>query len=513
MAGDPSPVLDRALALLRQGRCAEGETLLVQAVGLESEASQKPFFKRLVRKPRDGATTPVSKQHAAALFDLARYMLACDDPERAVRPLTVASALEPGDDASRRDRITYGMNLGQALQLAGRLDEAERALRANVAERRSFYGGGSEGLAWGLEPLAGVLLVRGAFDEARRSADQALAILWKARSPHVAHVLPLLGAIQVASGATPPFVPRLDELPAELKLEALDDALFRARIARDVPSLQVALEVITHCASRSGNDTPIANGWAKLFYAARSIGAHDIAITAARAYLDTRKQAGDEPAALKALASLALELADAGRMEEATADFVTAEAQARSLGNQLILAHVLRNWGLVLSDRNEQGWREKLEEALATAEGAGEPANGEEVAQACGALGIRLQHEGDIVGARQLLERGVALGEQVLAPTDSNLFAMRTHLESVRAGKTCGCSPDGTIEQKHAYETAVTALAQKSLPPGLLERAEMEEDGKWSVKLTRQLESEQELNLVMRSLEQALAEMRASTRN
>jgi tetratricopeptide (TPR) repeat protein len=505
--------LDRALALMRQDRRLEGETLLLHHV--ESASSQKSFLNRLPGRPHGEVASPASPEHAKALFDLAHYLLACEDPGRAVPPLRLASALKPTDDQSKRDRLTYGMNLGQALHLAGHLEEAERVLRANVADRRGFYGDGSEGLAWGLEPLAGVLLARGSLGDAKQSADQALSILWRARSPQVANVLPLVGAIQAASGANPPFVPLFGELPVQLKLDALDDALFRARIARDRPSLEVAEELTTRCASAGlpGSERRIANAWAKLFFAARSIGAYDVALAAARAGLEGHRRSGDEGGILSSLDAIAMQLADAGRIDEAQAAFAESVAEARGRGNRLALAHSLRNWGLVLSDGGEPGWREKLEEALTTAEAAGEPSNREEVARACGALGIRVQHEGDTVRVRELLERGVALGAQALPQTDSDLFAMRTHLEAVRAGKTCGCSPEGTVEQKHAFEAAITALAQKSLPAGLLERAEFGENGNWSVKLTRQLESEDEMRLVFRALDHALAEMRAGTRD
>lgn len=179
MSAKTSQSLQQALTLLRQGRRVEGETLLVRAV--DAARQSRSLLGRL-RGAADGErATPSSPAHAAALFDLGRYLLACDDPQRAVSPLRVASALEPSDAASTRDRLTYGMNLGETLQLAGHLEEAEAVLRANVEERRSFYGEGSEGLAWGLEPLADVLLAQDRLTEAAELASQALEILWKGR--------------------------------------------------------------------------------------------------------------------------------------------------------------------------------------------------------------------------------------------------------------------------------------------------------------------------------------------
>ena len=40
----------------------------------------------------------------------------------------------------RKDFLTYQLNLGVALAMTGRLDEAETALRRNLQERLAFYG-------------------------------------------------------------------------------------------------------------------------------------------------------------------------------------------------------------------------------------------------------------------------------------------------------------------------------------------------------------------------------------
>lgn len=510
MTANTSPVLDQALALLREGRRVEGETLLIRAV--EAERSQRSFVGWFGRMDQHGGSAPISRGQAAALFDLARYLLACDDAKRAIPPLKQASGLTPTDDASRRDRMTYGMNLGQALQLAGRLEEAESVLRANVAERQSFYGDGSEGLAWGLEPLGSVLLARRCHDEAARATDQALDILWKAGSPRVAFVLVLAGAIRAAIGSEPPFVPRFDDLSGQLKLDTLDASLIRAEHLRDEASVAVAEEVVRRCASEFGDDPRMGSAWVKLFHTAKSIDAFDVAVSAARAFFESMEASGKPTQAAQALDALATTLAEAGRIDDARTAFADSERRARALGDSLLLSHTLRNCGLALADANEPGWREKLEQAIATADAVGEPANREQVAKASGALGIRLQHEGEVGRAHELLERAVALGTEAMPPGDPQLFAMRTHLESVRAGKTCGCSPEGTIEQKHAFEAAILAVAQRSLPSGLLEGVEMGEDGHWKVNLTRQMESEEEAQLMVRALQQALAEVSASAR-
>lgn len=511
MVAETSQPLGQALALLRQGRRLDGETLLLREI--ETAESQRSFFGRSRGSAKVNRTTPASPAHAAALFDLGQYWVACEDPERAIPALRLASALTPTDSRSRRDRLTYEMNLGSVLELAGQLDEAEAVLRTNVDERRSFYGDGSEGLAWGLEPLAAVLLAQGHLEDAGHLAGQALDILWQAGSPRIASVLALVGAIRSAQGAEPPLVPRFDALAAELKLQTLEVAVHRARIVRDVPELNVADELVARCSSIAGGETRVRAARAGLFHVARSMGAHVIAASVARAVAEAQDASGDARGAALGFDALAQELVALERQSEAEAAFAEGERRSRALGDRLVLAHTLRNCGLMLAEQGQPGWREKLEAALASAESAGAPANGEELARAAGALGVQLQHAGELERAIALLARAATIGEQALPPADSDLYAIRAHLEAVRAGKTCGCGPARTVEQRHALEAAITALVQQSLPSGLVDWLEIGADGDWHVHAVRELESEDEGILIYRALEHALAQVRAGTRD
>jgi hypothetical protein len=64
--------------------------------------------------------------------------------------------------------LSYRLNLGMVLRMAGRLDGAETELRHGAEDRLAFYGREHPGYAFGLEPLAEVLLQRGNASEARR---------------------------------------------------------------------------------------------------------------------------------------------------------------------------------------------------------------------------------------------------------------------------------------------------------------------------------------------------------
>jgi len=500
-----SRLLDQAMELLRAGRRVDGETLLAEAI--EVTAARPSFLGPLFGLDRGRSGAARTPAQAAALFDLGQYLVACGDSVRAIAAMRKASAMRPVDDESRRDRITYGMNLGEVLQSVGELENAESVLRENVADRRAFYGEASEGLAWGLEPLASVLLARGRREEAAVVAEQALEILSKAGSVRVASVLPLVGAIRASGDAAPPFVPHLDALPDELKLAVMNAALLRVRVARDSWAAAIAQEVIARCARLLAAGEQIASAWAELFRSAGAAGAHEVSVSAARAYVDLQDGRGEKRLVVQGLEGLAQALEAAGHLDGAAGAWAEAEGCARKLGDPLVIAHALRNRGLFLADAGKDGWRPLLEEALVTAEAVGPPRNKEEVVRARGALGVRLQHLGEMERARQLLAEGLALAEKVLHAADPDLFALRTHLEAVKAGKVCGCAPKGTVEQKHALEAAVTELARLSLPEGLLDRAELGVDDHWNVRLARK-PREGELELVNRALQHALAELR-----
>src|SRR5262249_19103478 len=108
----------------------------------------------------------------------AAYRLACEGPL-------------PAETQARRDRLTYLVNLAAALEGLGDLDGAERALRDSVAGRREFYGADHPGYAFGLEPLAALLLRRGKAQEALQALNDTVNNLWQNGHPRVASALAL----------------------------------------------------------------------------------------------------------------------------------------------------------------------------------------------------------------------------------------------------------------------------------------------------------------------------------
>src|SRR5258705_7954505 len=106
-----------------------------------------------------------SREWAAAQCDLGNVLIEADQRERAIDCYRRAACATPRDHESRRDQLSYRLNLGLALREAGRLDEAETQLRQGAEERLAFYGREHAGYAYGLVPLAGLLRPRGGMAE------------------------------------------------------------------------------------------------------------------------------------------------------------------------------------------------------------------------------------------------------------------------------------------------------------------------------------------------------------
>jgi hypothetical protein len=115
---------DMACALLREGRLADAEQLMVK----ELQAAER----------RHGRGSP---EWASAQCDLGNILLGGDQPKRAVECFRSAcSGPVPKEPGARKDYLTYQLNLGLVLATTGRLDEAETELRRNLQERLAFYG-------------------------------------------------------------------------------------------------------------------------------------------------------------------------------------------------------------------------------------------------------------------------------------------------------------------------------------------------------------------------------------
>jgi len=131
--------------------------------------------------------------------------------ERSIEFFRRAASVPARDDEARRNQLSYRMNVGNALRRAGRLDEAEAELRRGAEERLAFYGREHPGYAFGLEPLASLLLQRGDARQAATVAGEAVDNLRRNEHERLNDLL-VLRAVALHAAGEPPF-PDFDELP------------------------------------------------------------------------------------------------------------------------------------------------------------------------------------------------------------------------------------------------------------------------------------------------------------
>jgi tetratricopeptide (TPR) repeat protein len=183
-----------ACLVASQGRMAEAEEMMTQEV--QDVAAEY------------GEDSP---EWASAQSDFGDLLYTAGHAERSIDYFRRAASVPGRDDEARRDQLTYRMNVGVALQRAGRLDEAEAELRRGAEERLTFYGREHPGYAFGLEPLANLLLQRGDARQAATVAGEAVENLRRNEHPQLTALL-VLRAVALHTAGEPPF-PDLDELP------------------------------------------------------------------------------------------------------------------------------------------------------------------------------------------------------------------------------------------------------------------------------------------------------------
>lgn len=439
---EPS-IMDRAIALIQNGQTVEAEELVQNAV----RAAEREH----------GAD---SAAYASALNDLATVLLYLREPDRAVAALRAACAVYvPDDPEAVKDRLTYLMNLGYALQHQGDLDEAEQVLRDGLDGRRLFYGRKHAGYGFGLEPLADLLLRKGKTEEALKLIDETVDNFWGAGHPRVATALALRAVILKTAGAdTPPFA-NVDPLPDDIIAEIADALLNRVDYHNPSRAVRLALDDLLALLERRHPDRPevllpTLQHLANLERHLGDAGAREVAI---RRVIDICDRIGKADVALNALQGLALALSDAGQAEAAEAVYRDALGRATALRDDAARSQVLRNHGLLLADLKRRPEAEKLlREAVVAALPSGDA---EMLARARIALGIFLQHCGHLDEAQAILSAGL----EGIDPAHPDALAARSHLGAAKAGQSCGCGDQG-----QAVADACREFILARVPPGLL---------------------------------------------
>ncbi|MDO3703264.1 hypothetical protein Q3W71_16445 [Micromonospora sp. C28SCA-DRY-2] len=478
----PFAPVEVAFGLLREGRIGDAEDLMTR----ELQAATDVYG-------------PGSPEWASAQCDLGSVLLNADQLDRAIECFRRAASAPPRDHESRKDQLTYRLNLGLALRMAGRLDEAEAELRHGVQERLAFYGREHAGYAFGLEPLADLLRQRGDVAGARQVVEEAVANLWRNGHERVASALALRAAIVHAGGTREPLFVGLHQLPDEV-VEQVGQAVVRMLDHDDPASKSLLTALVAALEERLGVDHQATlNALSVLANLGRDLGDQAGRVDAIERVLASYDRQGRQDEALMAALGLAMAQDEAGDTEAALRTYASAHARAARIGRPELLSQVLRNWGLALKEAGQVGPAEqRLSEAVTQARRGSDP---DTVGRACIALGLFLQHEARLSEARTVLEEGLA----VIDPVHRDAVIGRSHLGAVLDGRTCGCGDmAGTIADAFR-EFVITRI-----PTDLLERLDVAiVDGELKIGVgLRREPAESELERLNDVLQTAHAEFR-----
>jgi tetratricopeptide (TPR) repeat protein len=484
-----SPNLQRAFELVRRGERLVAEEQLVAAVK-NAEA-------------KHGRSTP---EHAACVFDLASLLLAIGDLRRATDSMREACEMKPRDAESEKDRLTYLMNLGEMLQRLGEVDEAQQVLERGLAERERFYGTEHPGVAYGLEPLADLCLLRGDLASAQRHVERARAILWQAAHPRIAQVMALAAEVtNRISSNVDPFA-GAEHLPENVFDEMVTAVVDRAQHTNDPAAFTKLLDVlIARVEDERGDESPLMpHVFAAQANTARTSGDHEARIRACDALLDWLDDAQDHLQAIDATLALALAFSDAGRHDDAKEAYEEAAERARTLRDPLKEAQVLRNYAVYVAHGSDPASADRIFRQAASVAVAAK--SNEAVGRTLVAYGIYQQHQNRLEEAKTMLEDALAL----LEPSHPDTLYARSHLSAIVEKKSCGCG-----DMTGALSEALRAMAMPHLPEGLLTHlaASFAADGgfKLDVQLAREPTPE-ELEHLNRVLQQAVAELQGRIR-
>ena len=482
MPASPAP-FDIAHALLREGRLADAEQLMVKEIAAAE------------RKHGRG-----SREWASAQCDLGNILIGGDQPKRAVECFRSAcSGPVPKRREARKDHLTYQLNLGVALALAGRLDEAETELRRNLQERLACYGREHSGYAFGLEILADVLFQRGDIREAREVIDEMVVTLFRNRHERVAAALALRAEIVTVQGRNEPLFPDLEQLPDEIVKKLADEVMNRAGHHPD-RTFAALSGLVTALDARFGPDNQVTlDALSCLANTSYRVGDQEGRVAAIRKVLASYERQGRAEDALRATCGLALAQSDAGDTPGAMRTYEQANTLADRVGHPELSSQLLRNWGLALAEADQQAEAEqRLREAVAA---AGRGFDSEMLGCGQVALGLFLQHQERLAEARETVEAGLAN----LDAAHPDAVCGRSHLGAIIAGRSCGC---GDIQG--AMADAFREFVLGRLPQDLLERLDVtieDNDFKINVGLRRK-PSEEELEGLNQVFQSATAEFR-----
>jgi tetratricopeptide (TPR) repeat protein len=479
---------DAAIAKIRENDATSGITSMRAAVARVAKAA--------------GENTPA---HAAALFKLSVVYLAANDFDSAATALKQACQVVTTDKQSAKDRLTYQMNLGEVLIRLNRLDEANKVLRDSLKEREAFYGVHHAGYAYGLQPLAELLLTQKQPAEALPLITTARDICLNSDTPVTPAVFADRAFAVIAnSGTEKDAWEKLDTLPA-----AVRTATYKAIIDKSL-SLKGGYVVTTLEALQQR-------------LSADPAAAEPVSQNARIALVNAAQREKDYPRWIKAIDLMIAEAAprgDPGEIinllmnkamacehlpDESAAAKVYSEAldKARASKVLVLIAQVERNFGLYYSQhKNRTEADSHLAAALEAARTSGDK---NQLISALTAYGIFVQHGGDLERGQKLLEEALS----GMTPRNPNFLYAQNHLNAIVNKKSCGCG-----DMSGAISDGIKKLIRERIPEGLIDDiiVSPKADEPVSVKFKRKPTDEQR-EQVDTVIKQAIVELKKAARS
>jgi tetratricopeptide (TPR) repeat protein len=413
--------LDRAIELWQSDRVADGELLLRDKV---SNLAQK--FGR-------------SLEYEAASGDLATYLWLVGDATAAIETFdNICSAPMPTDGDRLRNRLTQIMNFGELLITVGELDRAEQILQQGLAERLKYYGAEHPGYAYGLEPVAGVWLYQGKIEAALTAIDRTIDIFASSNHERLIGAIALRAEILKTAGVETYLFEDLEAGDRDWIAEFANSLLMRVK---NFTPPQIAGKLLIDLAQllekKLDRDAEILlftySGIAEIERQLGKDGNAQIRQASIQKIVDSYQRQGDLEGTISALMGLASARSDNAEIEAALKSYSRALALAESSEDPALSVHVMRNYGLFLKEIGQKSAaREMLSRSITIAQQHGLV---DAIARGQIALGIFLQHEGEVESARQLLE----LGTVNLNPSDRDRVCGVNHLRAIEQGIPC-CS-------------------------------------------------------------------------
>ncbi len=469
--------LDRALELWRSDRVAEGELLLRGEVNdLEHKFGRS------------------SLEYEVASGELGTYLWAVGNEDAAIEILSeICSAPMPTDGDRMRNKLTQMMNLGELLIAVGEFDRAEEILQKGLDGRFQFSGAEHPGFAYGLEPLAAVWLYQGKFEEALTAIDRTIEIFANSGHERIIGAIVLQSEILITAGVETYLFKNLEEWGLD-SIEDLTSSLF-ARIKNFTPP-KISRKLLLNLAQlleiklgKDGDSLLITHSKiAEIEQHLGKDGDQQLRQSSIQRILESYQRQDNLEGSISTLMGLAYAQAENDEIEVALKSYSRALALAEGSQNPELSVQVMRNYGIFLKEIGQKSAaRDMLSHSISVAQ---QHNLIEATARGQIALGIFVQHEGEIELARQLLE----LGTVKLDPSDRDRVCGVNHLRAIEKGIAC-CSeamPDTILESCREFILS-------KIPSEIVEDLQISDDDGLTVNLSfyNHIEDEKKEEIVL----------------